>query len=125
MGPIVGSPLVEASSGLVTFREVALALTDQGAVTDEWLVIHLPRQMLWTLQTTNNGGSVALIVQFAIRESATPGTPEWLDFTIPLALNPGIPLVTPLVTGAVWLRFRFTLAGSAGETVSIAATAFV
>lgn len=122
---MVGAFPVEAQSGLVSFRKPDLAVPVAGSFTDDWLVIHLPRQMLWTLQTTNTGGAVHLIVQFAIRESATPGVPEWLDFTVPLALNPGIVLVTPLVTGAVWLRFRFTQAGSVSETVSIAATAFV
>ncbi len=120
---MLGDTRVTASSQLVTYRDqINIVL---GATPGQnWYVANLPRQMVWANQI-DNGPAVSMQVWFAIRDSAVAGTPEWLPFGGAILLVPGggTPVVTQLVTGAVWLRF--VINGIAAQQVELAASAFV
>lgn len=126
---MLGDTTVKASSAIVTYREnlaTGQALTKVGT---PWYVLGLPRQFVWANQT-DAGAAATLRVHWAIRDSATPATPEWLLLqNITLVPGGATPVLTMLGptniggTGAVWLRF--TLVGAAAQTVEIAASAFV
>lgn len=112
---------VKVSTQEVSLRET---LTVGGtAISDTWSVIGLPRQMVWANQTSA-APAMSLTIEFAIRDSAVAGVPEWLLWAI-VALVPGgaTPVITQIVTGAVWLRF--TVSGAPGQVAELACTAFV
>ncbi|MDP2310919.1 MAG: hypothetical protein Q8P18_33175 [Pseudomonadota bacterium] len=79
---------------------------------------------LW-LNQTNGLAAVNVRVDFAIRESASPGTPEWLVHTPTITLTPGgaAPNIAIIQAGAVWIRVVAT--GLAADVVEVAASAFV
>lgn len=83
----------------------------------------LPRVFVSGQQTVG-GVAATLHVDWAIRSSAAPATPEWLPLQdITLLAAPGLPVNTLLTVGAVWLRFRLT--GVAGDTCELAVSSFV
>ncbi len=122
---MVGDQPVKISSQEVSFRQT---VTTSGVgvvstVLDPWYVYMLPRQMLWFNQTV---GAVAgsVLVEFAIRDSATAGTPEWLRWGIINLVVGGLtPVITNITTGAVWIRF--TVQARDLDVVELACTAFV
>lgn len=118
---------VEVSSQNTTFRETIVVAGGLGIISviagEPWYVLTLPRQFFWFNQTA---GAVAgsVLVEWAIRDSATAGVPEWLQLAnIPLIVGGLTPVLTNVTTGAVWLRF--TVQARNGDTVELACSSFV
>lgn len=123
---MIGDAPVKVSTQELTYRDT-VTLAGAGpiiqSVGDAWYVYMLPRQFLWFNQTS---GAIpaSVLVEWAIRDSATPGTPEWLRLASIACITGGTtPVLTNLTTGAVWLRF--TVEGRAGDVVELACTAFL
>ncbi len=124
---MLGDLPVKASSQVVTYRDTVTLVGGPGVPISStgnvgpWYVWMLPRQFVWIRQTNGTLGSLA--IEWAIRDSAVAGTPEWLPLaTIPIAVI-GTAIGTNFTTGAVWLRF--TITGVLGDVYELAGTAFV
>lgn len=109
-----------------TFRQT-IALAAGGTETSqEFYVWGHPRVFVWANQL-GAGAAQSVQIDFALRDSATPGTPEWLEHSV-IVLVPGgaTPTTTLLTVGAVWIRFTVIDGiGGAGGVVELAASAFV
>ena len=122
---MLGDTPAAVSSQLTTLR--ATLVVGGVATSEAWYVYSLPRQFVNVLQTAGVAPA-SVRVDWAIRDSSTPGVPEWLHLQT-FALVVGTPVNVLLGdtdcggTGAVWLRF--TITGAALDACELAAAAFV
>lgn len=122
----IGDFPVQVSSQEGSYREritLSGGIGPVSSVGDPWFVSMLPRQFL-SINQTVGGLACSVLVEWAIRDSATAGTPEWLPLqTIATVPGGATPVNTLLTSGAVWLRF--TVTGVTGDVVEFACTSFV